>query len=330
MHVYSCILKNGRYRKCFRANLFKIAEDNLAFTRDIVVDGVPDGILIDGFDVKVQLVFKEEAWMLKFQSALLLQVASTTRNKRPRYCTHTAEAKADCDDEYDALQEVPVDAEKLSSAPFFPTAPLKRVFGHQYRHEDTGASENSPPCDTFSDARSMSIFSGEPETVTITEAETRVQMLEDHTHDFFQGKNAEVAHIKDKAKCSSAEEKNVNNHLHLSRHLHEAFDGINTVPKKFPWFVLQYVRHDTVNVDCPKIGDDAVVAFPFKKRHRTTVQVHFYNEQSVNTYSKYLRAGSRRIDSLTYELEMYFEDAEKAKTFIDWKESKTRKRWSEA
>jgi hypothetical protein len=71
-----------------------------------------------------------------------------------------------------------------------------------------------------------------------------VQILEDHTHHFFHGKNAEVAHIKDKAKCNSSEAKDLNNHLHLSRYLHEAFDGINTIPSQFPWFLVHYVSHD--------------------------------------------------------------------------------------
>lgn len=171
MYVYSCILKNSRHHKCFRANLFKIAEDHLALTRHVEVDGVPDGISTDGFDIKVRLVFKEESMMFKFQSALLWQVASTTGNKRPRYHTLTANAKdTHSDDEYDALQEVTIDAEEHFPTLYCSAEPLKRVFRYFYSHDD----ENSPPCDTFSDARSMSIFSGEPETVTITEAETRV------------------------------------------------------------------------------------------------------------------------------------------------------------
>jgi len=79
-HIYQCTLKNGRHRKCFRANLFRIAEDNLAFMQEGAVNGALDGILVEGYDIKVRLVFEERPWMLKFQSALLLQAASTTGN----------------------------------------------------------------------------------------------------------------------------------------------------------------------------------------------------------------------------------------------------------
>jgi hypothetical protein len=330
LQVYQCRLIDGRRRKCFRANLFKIAEENLAFARPATADGLPDGIFADGFDVVIRLVFKEEAWMLKFQSALLVQVATTTGNKRPRYISDKARAGTNGDDEEDHENDldVPIDDEALSVAPFHPSQPLRRIFRYDYNHANEEGSVNSPECNTFSDARSMSIFSGEPETVTIREAETRAQMLEAYTHEFFHGKNAEVAHIKNKAKCTVTEEKDINNRLHLSRHLHEAFDGINTEPKHFPWFLVHYVRHDAEKVDCPRIGNDAVIAFPFKKRHRTIVHVQFYHDQSAADYAKYLKVGSRRVDALTYEVELYFEDAEKAKKYLDWKEENTRNMWS--
>jgi len=152
-------------------------------------------------------------------------------------------------------------------------------------------------------------------------------MLEDYKHVFFHGKNAEVAHIKDKCKCTPKEANDINNHLHLSRHLHEAFDGINTVPIRFPWFLVQYVSHDVEKVDCPKIGEDAYIAFPFVKRHRTIVRVRFFNESSKNDYLSLLRPNVREIDLLTYEMELYFVDANKAKIYLDWKEKKTLARW---
>jgi hypothetical protein len=78
VHVYQCCLANARHRKCFRVNIFKLAQEYLAFVRS---DNDRDGIIGEGFE----LVFKEESQMLKFQNALLAQCAYTTANKKPRY-----------------------------------------------------------------------------------------------------------------------------------------------------------------------------------------------------------------------------------------------------
>ena len=42
-----------------------------------------------------------------------------------------------------------------------------------------------------------------------------------------------------------------------------------------------------------------------------------------------LRNNMRQIDLTTYELELYFEDAVKAKKYLDWKEKKTLAMWRE-
>ena len=324
---FQCTLRNGRTRKCFRANVFKLAEEYLAFRRK----NTTDGITVSGKDFVVQLVFQERDWMLQFESAILGQCASTTADKKPKYEAVEVVAKPSGDNEKEEepnLFEVCIaDLTWFEVASSVSDADLVRIFRYNYVHEaDEQGSYNSLPCNTFSDSMSLH---DELETVTIVEAETRVQMLEDHTHRFFHGKNAEVAHIKDKARCNAAEAKDVNNHLHMSRHLHEAFDGINTVPMKFPWFLVRYVSHDEVQVDCPKIGDDAVVAFPFRKRNRTIVHVVFFNERSKIDYVELLRNNMRQIDLTTYELELYFEDAVKAKKYLDWKEKKTLAMWRE-
>jgi hypothetical protein len=329
MWQFQCTLKNGRTRKCFRANVFKLVEDKLAFSRK----NTKDGITVRGKDVVVQLVFQERVWMLQFESAILCQCASTTADKKPKYEAVEVVAKPSGDNEEEEepnLFEVCIaDLTWFEFASSASDADLVRIFRYSYVHEtDEQSSYNSLPCNTVSDAHSMSLYD-DPETVTIVEAETRVQMLEDHTHRFFHGKNAEVAHIKDKASCDSAEAKDINNRLHMSRHLHEAFDGINTVPKKFPWFLVRYVSHDEVKVDCPKIGNDAVVAFPFRKRNRTIVHVEFNNECSENDYVELLRNNMDKVDHKTYELELYFEDAVKAKKYLDWKVEKTLARWNE-
>lgn len=206
---------------------------------------------------------------------------------------------------------------------------LDRVFRYAYVHYPAVEGQfNSDPCDMFSDALSTSIFSAE--LVNISEAETRVQMLENHTHDFFRDKDPEVAHIKDRAKSSAKEKKDPNNHIHLSRFIHEHFHGINCIPKHCPSFKLHYVRHDDLKVDCPVFGSGATVVSPLVKRHRTIVHIIFLNDKKRDVLLKYFRDGLVRVEgeNLTYELELYFEDAAAAKVYFDWKENQTETEWN--
>jgi len=322
LYLYSCNLNNARRKKCFKGQIFASAEECLAHVR--VGDGYGDGILDgEGFEIRIKLVFKEESWMLKFQSAILSLVAYTSSSKKPKYAE---ELKNSGDDTTESLYEVLISDEAIESFPQTLALPLKRVVKYDYQHfYDVNKTNNSPDCDIFADSVSMSSLF--VETVSITSAERRIQMIENYSHEFFHGKNAEVAHIKDKAKCSSYEEKDVNNQLYLSRHVHEAFDGINTVPTKTPWFAIHVLSYDENKVDCPKIGPDAIVESPFIKRQRCNVLICFYNESYAADYAKYLRNDSTQLDATTYCMDLYFEDAKKAKYYFDWKEKKTRLKW---
>jgi hypothetical protein len=92
------------------------------------------------------------------------------------------------------------------------------------------------------------------EVISFVEAETRVQMLENHTHSFFIGKTPEIiAHIKDKAKSSRRERKDSNNRFHLIRFLDEHFDGINSIPTNTTSFKVHYVSHEVTKVE-PRRG----------------------------------------------------------------------------
>jgi hypothetical protein len=54
LHRYHCLL-HARHLKCFRANVHKISEVNLAFVRD--VEGSGDGIKCDVYNINIDLVF---------------------------------------------------------------------------------------------------------------------------------------------------------------------------------------------------------------------------------------------------------------------------------
>jgi hypothetical protein len=311
--------------------LFKLAESHLALARS---DVASDGIHTNHYDIDISLVFKQESDMLRFESALLEQVSRTNPNKRPRIIeTKTDDKSSDDTKEIEELEvlEVAVCRKSLSTVPL--TDKLNRIFHWEYSHDNELQTDNSPPCDLFSDAGSLSIY--EPETVPIT-LETAVQMLENPTSEFFIDKNPEKAHIKDKAKSSADEEKDENNLLYLSRYVHEAFDGINTKPKNFPWFVVHYVTHDASSVDFGALRrlfeQNLQAGNPAKRYHRVEVQIEFYSDQKATQYSKYLRIGSHRVipnDIKTWKLDLYFADPPKAKEYFDWKEKRTRKVWED-
>jgi len=276
-------------------------------------------------------VFKEEARMYQFQSALLGLVASLSSTKRPYRSISVTEAandaaatKAEDGEHHDATDDgIFIENETYGSASeIVSLESLERVMRYMYKRAE---GEQSLECDQFSDS---SIFSAE--NVNILEAETRVQMLENQDHVFFKDKNPEVAHIKDKAVCPPKEAKDPNNHLHLSRFIHEHFDGINMIPMRTPSFAVHYVSHDDVKVDCPIIGEGAHLVSPRTKRHRVVVGVEFFDEAKKINLMPFFRDGGRWVpEKLTYELELFFEDALLAKRYLDWKVKKTLDIWQD-
>jgi hypothetical protein len=321
LYIFTCTLLNARHRKCFRWSLFKLAHLNLAMTRSEVAS---DGIHTNGYDIYISVVFAERWEMHRFQADLLIQLSRTNSNKRPRIIA-AMEPEISL-----GVLEVAVVGISLSTVPH--TDKVKNILQWDYQHDiDCALTDNSPPCDICSDAGSASIY--EPETVPLT-VETAARMLENPNSEFFVDKNPEKAHIKDKASSSAVEDKDDNNFLYLSRVIHEAFDGINTKPKNFPWFVVHYVSHDELSIDCRSLQNlfetELQPGDSVKRYHRVEVYIEFYSDQKADLYSKYLRNGSHKVspdDVKTWRLDLYFNDPTKAKNYFDWKEKKTRSIW---
>lgn len=327
---YSCQVVNARTRKCFRASLFALAEEFIAFTRS----GSNDGISCAGKNIALSLVFEQKEQLYKFQSALLNRVSFITGSKRPAPDTLPTVI---------GINEVIVADQSVSTIAI--VGALTRVMKYSYERqikvdagEDSGSDDSddddnedtddlteeydSPPCDLIGD--SASIFSCE--CVNISDAETRVQMLENHYHAHFVGKNPEVAHIKDQAKCkSTAEINDVNNHLFLSRFLHEHFDGINMILEHTPSFKIHYVGHASDCVDCP-IGEGSLLQVPHIKRHRSTIRISFFNHEMRTTLLTYFKDGYTAVGN-DIEMELFFQNGAVAKKYFDWKEKRTQKKW---
>ena len=117
--------------------------------------------------------------------------------------------------------------------------------------------------------------------------------------------------------------------------MHEHFDGINVRPMKLPNFLVHYVKHDDVRVDCPLEVDSTGTLSPITshltKRHRTLVHIVFRNDKICNQLLNFLKDGCSVVEGshgLSYEMALYFENAVEAKVFLDFKEAETRKLWN--
>jgi hypothetical protein len=273
--------------------------------------------------------------MLQFQSALLKMAGNTRAIKKPWIVLESEkEIGGDDDEEEDqngARNEVQIHEEELSYVTHTPE--IKRVFHFYYDTmlNETEGDANSPQCDALSDVGSMSMY--EPDTVTIS-VERVGQMIENHAHIFFQGKNPEAAHIKDKPHCTTIEKNDENNFLFMSRFLHEAYDGINTQPSGFPWFLIHYDSHSEQPYGYAALqrqfGESLHVYDRTKQYYRTLVHIVFYDVDQATLYSTFLRDGCSRVDAsspLQLKMELFFSDPVKAKKYFDWKEKRTRKKW---
>lgn len=115
----------------------------------------------------------------------------------------------------------------------------------------------------------------------------------------------------------------------MSRQLYQHFDGIETIPIKTPSFIVRYVSHDDTLIDCPLIGEGAILVNPTKKRQRVTVHIIFRDETFANNLSVLLRNDCVQINNRTFAIYLFFEDAEKAKKYLIWKEKKTLEKWND-
>ena len=197
--AYSCIIRNGRKRKCFRARVFALGECHLAHVREGESN---DGICQDDDNLnnlKILLLFEEKRDALHFQSSLNGYVTSVLRKR---------------DNELDSAHDIRVDNELVSSTVLSGVV-LTRVMQRQYAHDyDATVTVNSPDCDSIND--STSIYAGSVLDVDIS-PEVVLQMVENPQSVFFFGKPAEISHLKSRTKFPDSAS-NINNRLYLSRY----------------------------------------------------------------------------------------------------------------
>lgn len=202
----------------------------MGYTRESIAT---DGIIKDGKNINVSLIFMAQDNRDRFQSEVIELMSVVAGHKRPNIEV----------DEATVPHEIVLQNEIAERISVPDSVKLKRVFKYQYQHDSTaGDPDNSAECDGYSDVPSLKSAFGEP--VNIADPEVRFQMLEDPSSNYWNSMSPEAAHIKDKAKCTKKEKTNPNNFIYLSRFLHCYFDGLNAKPLKFPSMKIHYVSHD--------------------------------------------------------------------------------------
>mmetsp|Transcript_24011 Transcript_24011/g.32894 ORF Transcript_24011/g.32894 Transcript_24011/m.32894 type:complete len:274 (-) Transcript_24011:47-868(-) len=237
-----------------RAKIFQITEEFNGHKCSNV-----SGIVVEGHNINIDVCFKEESSLLKFQSALRRQCGRKRR----------------LDDDQDQYTSF-VGDEIISK--WFPYQNLVRIFGDNYKHVDERDDLNNSSLNDLEDD-TLNIFSAE--LANMNEAEVRVLMIENH---MIFGQEPKVVPIKDKAFCNKTkrEDSDTNNHLYMSRFLYQHFNGIETIPKKTPLFLIRYLSHEDALIDCPVWGE-AHVLNPLIKR-QVTVEIVFVIEPLVTIF----------------------------------------------
>lgn len=195
---------NGRLRSRTKEKIFQITEDFLGYKCSNVQ---VNGIEFEGQNVKIDVCFREKSSLLYYQSAIRRQWGKKRQHNQDQNATIVSD-------------------EMLSRVYFHQN--LVRIFVDDY--------------DTEGDT--LSIFDGE--VANSKEAEVVVQMIENPGGFLLFGQVPELCHIKDKAFCNKFTKESIdpNNHIFMSRHLHQHFAGTETIPKNTPSFLIRYLSHE--------------------------------------------------------------------------------------
>jgi hypothetical protein len=307
---YSCVLVRGKTKARFHASLYRLAEAHIGIVRRGVAQ---DGILTDGKNINISLIFKGENDLARFQSEMIELMSVVCGHKRPFIGVDEAIAPHEVVLQRELVERISVDQ-----------ATLSRLFHNQYEQditEDTDGDGNSDATSVVSD---LSTY------VSISDPEVQLQMIEDPRSAYWLSVTPEAVYIKDKAKCRvSTDRSDPNSFLYMSHFLRCYYDGLNPKPPGFPCMKIRYISHDAVAVPCsaidPTITTGCTLGLP--PRYRVVVHVIFWNAEVQPFAMVFLRKGGRVIDPLTYELDLYFRDADKAAECLIWREQQTDRAW---
>jgi len=163
--------------------------------------------------------------------------------------------------------------------------------------------EISPPVSYRTDLTSAS----ETRNCRITN-EIMLKMIENPTNAGLVLHNVEICHLI--SRTVKKYKNNDNNIIYMSNNFHDHFDGHN-LEEKIPTFIIQPIEV------CPKV----VVVLNDQEfcKDRVVVDIRFRKINKVNALIGFLKEGVVMIDAYTYRTELYFDNGEEAKGFLQHK-----------
>eukprot|EP01035_Chromulina_nebulosa_P021308 gene21308-27605_t len=259
--------------------------------------------MADSSDLDISLVFKNEENMIHFQSSM-------------HESSHYSK-KRSFDGKVLVVQESCI---KI----FLETGQgLTRVFGEQYDFEDdlTNSPKRLSRSDSLEGGSSpncqSSILSAlSPASfVTTLDKMEKLKMIEDEKLDCFISQKTQKCHLI--SKTMKIFQYNPDNIIFMSREMHENFDGINKLNeiRKLPAFAIKPIEV------CGPIEFEGG-----SKKVKVIVHIIFRDESELHL-SKRLKLGTRQIDHLTFESELYFNDGINGRTFLQIKYLATLEDW---
>jgi hypothetical protein len=289
-------LKAFRRFKGYRYGLYYQCEELIAFRR---LDDSESGIICNGFDVNIKVLFKSEENLYKFQNAL----HGYTRNNKSLA---------------DGIRQLSPTLEREDVSPLpIQSNCVARIMVEDYVQED---QDTSPPFsineNVSTSPSSTSRQSQHPQNPK-TNPDITLQMIERLDSVMFIGQIAERCHLHPNVADSS-------NFLYLSRYFHQQLDGIDCLDIKVPTLLIHYVSH---NMEPEQSPVPSIIAY------RTKIQIFFRYEDDFNTIVQLLKQGGTVKDishKRAYEMDLYFRNANVARECLNYKESATIQKWREA
>ena len=290
LHIYKATMKNSKIRKCFRYQVYKLAESSFAQIR---VGDFGDGIFYSvENNLVIQLAFESRNDGMNFQSQLRHVPSS-----RKRTITDSTDIHIEDDIMF-----------------FQPTmdVKLKRVFDSDY-DKIKDDKDPSDDCNGYS-----FVYSSANTTYDVDEV-IKLRLLDSVDSVLLVGNKTEICHFKSQTTYPD-DKKNDNNIVFATRHIHEHFDGLNKL-NSVPSFVLKYLNHDATPVTIYVNGKQLVV-------YETRVRVEFFDEKLKDVIAPFLKDGYKIVSIAEIEFSLHFPNPDQFKKFAAHKEKETRLKWN--
>jgi hypothetical protein len=117
LFIYKATLNNSKIRKCFRYQVYKLAEKNFAQIRE------GDGISYFNDNLIIQLVFKVEIYCMKFQS----QIRQLPFNKKRKMTPVDVHIKDEIDYQYEIKKHLEYEMSKIFDTTYQHILKLKKI-----------------------------------------------------------------------------------------------------------------------------------------------------------------------------------------------------------